>query len=69
MDITHKAKEEIEHRLHAIENLIADKGLGSGYLNKAKKTQRNINLALLAGGAMIIAGLTIWAVSSSKEEE
>lgn len=68
MDLTNKAKEEIENRLKSIEQFIEDKGLGANYLNKAKKTQRNLNLALLAGGALVIAGLTMWAVGGSDEE-
>ncbi len=68
MDITKKAKEEIENRLGNIENFIASKGVGSGYLNRAKKVQRNINLALVLGGAITVIGITAWILSSSEED-
>ncbi len=68
MDITKRAKEELENRIHDIETFINEKGLGSGYLNKAKKTQRNVNIALVAVGAITILGLTAWALGGDDEE-
>lgn len=69
MDIQNKAKAELENRIQKIEHLIAEKGVGSSYLHRAKKTQRNINLAIFVGGIITIAGLTAWAMSSSESEE
>lgn len=71
MDITQKAKDELEYRIQRVENFIAEKGFGSSYLNRAKKIQRNVNLALFVGGLVTLAGLTIWALSKpgKKEEE
>lgn len=63
MDITRKAKEELEGRIERIEDFISKKGLGSNYLQKAKKTQRDINLALAVGGVIMIAGLILWMKS------
>ncbi|NHE57874.1 hypothetical protein [Cyclobacterium plantarum] len=60
MDITKKAKEELEDRLDKIEAFIASKGIGSTYLKKAQKTQRDINLALVLSGVVTIAGLALW---------
>jgi hypothetical protein len=68
MDITKKAKEGLEQRIHDIEDFINEKGLGSGYLTKAKKAQRNVNIALVAVGALTIIGLAAWALSSDEED-
>jgi ribosome-associated translation inhibitor RaiA len=60
MEITKKAKEELEERISKIEGFIAKKGIGSTYLQKAQKTQRDINLAIVLGGIIMIAGIAIW---------
>lgn len=67
MDITKKAKEELENRLDKIEAFISSKGVGSTYLKKAQKTQRDVNLALVLIGIVTIAGLTFWIKSENKE--
>lgn len=69
MDIKKKAKAELESRVRKVENLIAEKGVGSSYLSRAKRVQRNINLAIFVGGIAAIAGLTAWALSRNNEEE
>jgi ribosome-associated translation inhibitor RaiA len=69
MDLTKKAKEELEERLEKIENFIAEKGLGSTYLKKAQKTQRDINLLLALGGVLTIAGLVLWMKVRDDNEE
>ncbi len=69
MDITKKAKEELEERLEKIESFIAKKGLGSTYLQKAQKTQRDINLLLALGGVLTIAGLVLWMKVRDDNEE
>ncbi|MBK6264931.1 hypothetical protein JKA74_07775 [Marivirga sp. S37H4] len=68
MEIAKRAKEELEHRVSDIEAFINRRGLGSGYLNKAKRAQRNINIALLAVGVITVAGITIWALRSGEDE-
>ena len=68
MDITKKAKEEIEDRLDKIEDFIASKGIGSTYLKKAKKTQRDVNLSILLFGIVTVAGLALWMNGNGKEE-
>ncbi|WP_291779487.1 hypothetical protein [Cecembia sp.] len=68
MDLTKKAKEELEERLEKIENFIAKNGLGSTYLQKAQKTQRDINLLLALGGVLTIAGLVLWMKVRNNEE-
>lgn len=68
MDITKKAKDELEKRIQKIENFIADKGLGSSYLARAKRVQRNINLAIALGSIITLAGITVWILNSSDED-
>ena len=69
MDIKEKAKAELESRIRKVEDLIAEKGVGSSYLSRAKKVQRNINLGIFVGGIVAIAGLTAWALSKNNREE
>ena len=69
MDIKKKAKSELESRIKKMEHLIAKKGVGSSYLSRARRVQRNINLAIFVGGIITIAGLTAWALSNNNEEE
>lgn len=69
MDIKEKARTELETRVRKVENLIAERGLGSSYLSRAKRVQRNVNLGIFVGGVIAIAGLTIWALSSNSSEE
>ena len=69
MDIAKKAKEELEDRLAKIENFIAKNGLGSSYLQKAQKKQRDINLLLALSGILTIAGLVLWMKVKNEDEE
>lgn len=68
MDITKKAKEELEDRLDKIEAFIAKKGIGSTQLQKVRKTQRDLNLGIMLGGIITVAGLIIWMKATGKEE-
>ena len=65
MEFTEKVKEELEGRIKYLENLIEEKGIGSKQLKKARKTQRNVDLAILAGSLITVAGIIIWVVSNS----
>ena len=69
MDINEKVKTELEGRVKKIEDFIAYRGLGSKQLDKARRAQRNINLAVFVGSLVTIAGITVWALSSNSEEE
>lgn len=69
MDINEKVKTELEGRIKKIEDFIADRGLGSKQLHKARKAQRNVNLAVFVGSLVTIAGITVWALSSNSEED
>lgn len=67
MDFTDKVKEELENRVSQIEDFINERGLGSEKLQKAKKVQRNVNLGIFLGGAVVIAGLTAWWLNRDDE--
>jgi len=69
MNITEKAKTELDKRLQRVEDFIANKGVGSAYLSRAKRVQRNVNLGLFLGGMLTVAGLTAWALLNNSSEE
>ena len=67
MDINEKVKTELEGRIKKIEDLIASKGIGSERLTKARKVQRNVNLAVFLGGLFTFAGVVAWLLSGDKD--
>jgi hypothetical protein len=67
MDVKEKTRMELEQRVEKLENLIAKKGIGSGYLQKAERIQRDLNLALILGTSAVVLGLTAWSIYSLKE--
>jgi len=69
MEISKIAKEEMENRIQKIEDFIARKGVGSSYLNRAKKIQRNVNLAIVLGSAITITGIAVWLMNRTDEGE
>ncbi|MBV6640953.1 MAG: hypothetical protein KI791_09550 [Cyclobacteriaceae bacterium] len=69
MDITKKTKEELASKIKDLEDFIAKKGIGSNYLARAEKVQRNINIALFLGISVTIVGLSIWLFSGKNTEE
>jgi len=68
MEISKMAKEEMENRIQKIEDFIARKGIGSSYLNRAKKIQRNVNLAIVLGSAITITGIAVWLMNKSDDD-
>ena len=62
MKIKEKAFNEIEQRINKIEEAISKHGVGSKYLEKAERVQRDVNLGLFAAGATALLGLTTWAL-------
>lgn len=62
-----QAREELEKRIAELEGLISRKGVGSKYLEKARRTQRDLNIGLLLGAATTIVGIAAWALLSSEE--
>jgi len=67
MDVKEKARKELEDRVRKLENIIAKKGVGSEYLEKAERMQRNLNLALIIGSTAVVLGITAWSVYYFKE--
>lgn len=68
MGIKDKTRKELEERVRELENIIAHKGVGSSYLQKAERIQRDVNIALLLGATTAVVGLTAWAVYKSRGE-
>jgi len=62
MSIKEKTRKELEERLERVERIIAKRGVGSGYLSHAEKIQRDLNIALMGGVAVIFVGVTAWAL-------
>jgi len=62
-------KEEFEARINKLENLIADRGIGSKQLTKVRKAQRNVNLAIFVGSLITVAGIAVWAISANSSSE
>jgi len=69
MEFNQKIKDELEGRIKKLEDFIADKGIGSKQLNKARNVQRNVNIAVVVGSLITVAGITIWALSSNNDED
>ncbi|WP_321285620.1 hypothetical protein [uncultured Sunxiuqinia sp.] len=69
MEFSEKMKDELEGRIKKLENFVADKGIGSKQLEKAKNAQRNVNLAVFGGSLITIAGITVWALRSNSKED
>lgn len=68
MSLKEKTISEVENRIEKIEHAIAKNGVGSNYLSKAERVQRDVNIGLALGGLTLIAGATAWALLSSKED-
>lgn len=68
MSIKDKTRRELEQRIEKLENVIARKGVGSEYLQKAERIQRDVNLALVLGTTAVVLGLAVWSVSHFKED-
>ena len=68
MDITKQAKEQLEKRVKKIEEFIANNGVGSAQLAKARRIQRNINLAIVLGSFITLAGITVWVLQNTDED-
>ncbi len=62
MDLKEKTREELADKIERLENIIARKGVGSEYLSKAERIQRDVNLALILGGVAAITGITAWTL-------
>ena len=63
-----KTRDALERRVKELEGIIARKGVGSDYMQKARRVQRDINIALMLGAATTIVGVAAWALLSSGDE-
>ena len=68
MDIKQKSKEELENKINDLEQLINKKGVGSDYLSRAQRVQRDINLALILGGTAALVGVATWVLLKSSSD-
>lgn len=68
MEFNNKIKEELEGRIKGLEDFIEKNGIGSKQLSKAKKVQRDGNIALFVGGLVAIAGVAIWAINRNDDD-
>lgn len=68
MNLKEKTKKELEQRVEKLENIIASEGVGSDYLEKAERIQRDLNLALLLGTSAAVLGISAWAIYKMKDE-
>ncbi len=71
IEVKEKIESGLENRLEKMENFIAQHGIGSSQLTTAKKVQRNANLAVVLGCIVTVAGagLTVWALSGSNDDD
>lgn len=60
MSIKERTLHELEQKIEEIEDVIHSRGIGSSYLNKAEKIQRDINLGVVIGGATALLGVGAW---------
>ena len=69
MNIKDKTINEIGKRLNQVEELISEKGLGSKQLSRAKRAQRDLNIALVAGCVGLVAGIGAFAWYKLKDQD
>ena len=66
MNLKQRTKEELESKIHELEDFISKKGVGSGYLAKAERAQRNLNISLFFGMTLTVAGLFFWLFAGKR---
>jgi hypothetical protein len=66
MSLKEKSRKELEKKIEELETVIHKKGIGSSYLSKAERIQRDINLALILGGAATLVGAAAWTLLRSR---
>ena len=67
--IKEKTLKELENKVNDLENFIAKKGIGSSYLSRAEKIQRNFNIGLFVGGVAIVGGIIAYTLLNDDEDD
>jgi hypothetical protein len=67
--IKEKTLKELANKVDDLESFIAKKGIGSSYLSRAEKIQRNLNVGLFVGSIAVIGGIVAYALLKTDEEE
>ncbi len=67
--IKEKTLKELENKVNDLENFIAKKGIGSSYLSRAEKIQRNFNIGLFVGGVAIVGGIIAYTLLKDDEDD
>ncbi len=62
-------KDALERRVKELEGIIARKGVGADYVQRARRIQRDINIALMLGAATAVIGVAAWALLRSGDED
>jgi hypothetical protein len=69
MELKEKTRRELERRVEQLEDLIAEKGVGSEYLHRAERAQRDLNIALAIGSAAVVLGAVAWSIYQLRDGE
>jgi hypothetical protein len=67
--IKEKTLKELENKVNDLENFIAKRGIGSSYLGRAEKIQRNFNIGLFVGGIALVGGVVAYTLLKSDDED
>lgn len=61
-------KDALERRVKELEGIIARKGVGAEYVQRARRIQRDINIALMLGAATAAIGVAAWVLFRSGDD-
>jgi NAD/NADP transhydrogenase beta subunit len=67
--IKDKTLKELDNKVNELEDFIAKNGIGSSYLSRAEKIQRNLNVGLFVGGVAFVGGVIAYTLLKSDDED